>query len=171
MRIKSPGLLVICIAIMPLMFGTAYASEDPLPAGRDFGAGLTLEKMTALSQVVASPERFVENPVLVRGHLTDLCMKKGCWTVMTDGDAVVRVRFQDYGFFLPEDALGANAIIEGRAEIRTLSEREARHIALEARDGDPNSIHGPQRGLGFVATGVRILQSPIPSPSQPAAQH
>ena len=67
------------------------------------------------------------------------------------------VRFHDYGFFLPKDAMGVRAQLEGIAEIRTLSENEARHYAAESRDGDPDSIEGPQREIGFVATGVRLL--------------
>ena len=74
-------------------------------------------------------------------------------------DAFVRVRFHDYGFFLPQDVLGADALVEGRATLRTLSEREARHLAAESRGGNPDAIEGPQRELGFVATGVRVLTS------------
>ena len=143
-----------------LLAAPGSSSDQPLPEGRDFGAGLTLAQPTPLRRVVAEPERYEEGPVLLRGRLTDLCMKKGCWTVLTDGDAFVRVRFQDYGFFLPPDALGSPALVQGRAELRTLSEREARHIAAESRGGDPDAIEGPQRELGFVATGVRVLAPP-----------
>ena len=108
-------------------------------------------------EVDGEPTFEVGQPVLVQGRLTDVCTKKGCWTVLTDGDAFVRVRFHDYGFFLPQDVLGADALVEGRATLRTLSEREARHLASESRGGDPDAIEGPQRELGFVATGVRVL--------------
>jgi hypothetical protein len=145
------------IALSAVVALSASAS-GPLPAGRDFGAKLTLEQTTPLRQVLAAPERFGEQPVLVKGRLTDVCTRKGCWTVLTDGDATVRVRFHDYGFFLPQDVLGADALVEGRATLRTLSEREARHLAAESRGGNPDAIEGPQRELGFVATGVRVLE-------------
>jgi hypothetical protein len=141
--------LVVVVALV--------ANSSALPESRDFGAGLTLEKTTRLADVVANPERHADRPLLLSGRLTDLCVKKGCWTVLTDGEHFVRVRFQDYGFFLPQDALGSAALVEGRAELRTLSEREARHYAEESTDGDPDAIRGPQRELGFVATGVRLL--------------
>jgi hypothetical protein len=73
--------------------------------------------------------------VLLRGRLTDLCQKKGCWTVLQQGDAVVRVRFRDYGFFLPRDALGHVALVEGVASVRELSQGEARHLGAESRAG------------------------------------
>ena len=54
---------------------------------------------------------------------------------------------------------GAPALVEGTAKVRTLSESEARHIEAERRGGDPESIDGPKRELGFVASGVRLLSA------------
>ncbi|MBW2290869.1 MAG: DUF4920 domain-containing protein [Deltaproteobacteria bacterium] len=31
--------------------------------------------------------------MLIKGRVTDVCQKKGCWTVIEDGDAQVRIRF------------------------------------------------------------------------------
>ncbi len=126
-------------------------------AGDPFGAALTLERTTPLAKVIAAPERYAEEPVLLRGRLTELCQKKGCWTVLKDGDAVVRVRFQDYGFFLPKDALGRTALVQGVADVRILSEREARHLAAESAGTDPDDVTGPVREVGFVASGVLLL--------------
>ena len=148
---------LLCVNVALLFLSVSAGSEEPLPAGRDFGAGLTLATTTSLVDVVASPERHFEAPILVEGRLTDLCMKKGCWTVLADGKASVRVRFQDYGFFLPKDALGARALVEGVAQIRTLSEREARHYASESQNGEPAAIEGPKREVSFMATGVRLV--------------
>ena len=156
--------LLACVALaFGLVAAQGWAAPEPPVEARDFGAGLTLAEPTPLRDVVAAPERYADRPILVRGRLTDLCTKKGCWTVLADGDAHVRVRFRDYGFFLPPDALGATALIEGVAELRTLSEREARHLAAESRDGDPGAIDGPQRELGFVASGVRLLAPGAPT--------
>ncbi len=149
------------VAILALVFFAAstLASEKPraIPPGEDFGAGLTLERPTALASVLAAPERFEQRPILLHGSLADVCQRKGCWTVLREGDAHVRVRFLDYGFFLPTDATGAEAFIEGTVKIETLSEKDARHYEAEARNGDPESIKGPQREVGFTASGVRLI--------------
>jgi len=151
-RVLLTSLLAALLAVSDA--GTAGTKA---PDARDFGAGLTLSQETPLGEVLAAPERYGDEPVLLRGRLTDLCTKKGCWTVLTDGEARVRVRFRDYGFFLPPDALGAEALVEGVADVRTVSEREARHIAAESRGGRPEAIEGPQREVGFIASGVRLL--------------
>ena len=144
--------LITALLLLALPLGAEPASE-----GREFGAGVSLEHPTPLAEVTNHPERHTASPVLVEGRITDLCMRKGCWTVITAGGAAMRVRFQDYGFFLPKDAMGVRAQVEGVAEVRTLSEREARHYAAESREGNPDAIEGPQREVGFVATGVRLL--------------
>ena len=134
----------------------AAASEPP--EGEDFGAGISLERVTALAEVKARPEHFAGEAVLLHGKLSDVCQRKGCWTILRDGDATVRVRFEDYGFFLPRDVIGAEAYVEGRVTVRTLSEREARHYESESRDGNPDAVVGPQREVGFLASGVRLLR-------------
>jgi len=112
--------------------------------------------------VLAAPERYADGPVLVSGRIAEVCQRKGCWTILRDGEASLRVRFQDYGFFLPKDCQGDEAFVEGRLQVRTLSETEARHYAEETPGGDPASIVGPQREVGFLATGVRLSTSNAP---------
>lgn len=146
---------VLVRAALLVLLATSIARA--LPPGEDFGAGITLEAAQALSRVMAEPNRHTEDPVLVRARISEVCQRKGCWTILREGDSAVRVRFADYGFFLPKDVSGREALVEGRVTIRTLSEREARHFAEETRGGRPEEIQGPQREIGFVATGVRIL--------------
>ena len=143
--------LLLSLLLLAVLDPSAAAGEAA------FGAPFELGAVTPLAVVLATPEKYTDAPVQLRGTLTDLCQKKGCWTVLTYGDAFVRVRFRDYGFFLPPDALGREAIVEGVADVRTLSKDEARHYEEEARDGDPSSIDGPVREVGFVANGVLLL--------------
>ena len=146
------------VTVVLLVSASAGAEQPPIiPAGKDFGAGLTLSRPTSLAEVVLDPERFEQRPILLHGRISDVCQRKGCWTILRDGSAHVRVRFQDYGFFLPTDATGAEAFIEGVVKVETLSEKTARHYESESRNGDPGSVKGPRREVGFTASGVRIV--------------
>ena len=145
---------------MLTLWAVVANAEATAPEGRDFGAGLTLSSPTTLAALLETPEAFGEEPVLVHGRIADVCQKKGCWTILRDGDATVRVRFQDYGFFLPQDVQGQEAWVEGVVTVRTLSQKEARHYASESTGGDPDSIDGPQREVGFLASGVRVVAAP-----------
>lgn len=156
MRIDRPFFAAVFLLVS--MAHPILAAETPAP--EEFGAPIVGSTATSLPALLREPEKFTKTPVVLRGRLTDLCQKKGCWTVLSADGEAIRVRFQDYGFFLPPEALGREAVVEGVAQVRTLSEREARHLEAEAREGDPSRIEGPQREIGFVATGVRLTPTP-----------
>ena len=65
--------------------------------------------------------------------ISDVCQKKGCWMeVDLDGNNQMLVRFLDYGFFMPLDAAGTTAIIEGMAKIEVQTVRWLKHKAEDA---------------------------------------
>lgn len=127
------------------------------PAGV-FGAGVKLSKVTPLETAAKQVKDLHGRTIRVDGLLKDVCRKKGCWTVLRDGKREVRVKFRDYSFFVPRDAAGRRALVEGIVTAKTISEEEAKHYAEES--GDPESakkIKGPQKVLAFTAIGVEIL--------------
>ena len=145
------------VALLLSVFATGAEAETAIPAGVDYGAGLTLEELTPLDDVVSRPELHSERTLLVKGRIRDVCQKKGCWMLLTDGEPQMRIRFADYGFFVPKDSSGKDAYVEGTAAVEEISEKVARHYEAEAIDGDPSSIRGPQRVVSFTATGVRLV--------------
>ena len=158
MHIVRIASFITLLLVAPL--AAAAGSPSPVPPGSDFGAGLTLSEPTPLAEVVRAPEEFEERPVLLRGRISDVCQRKGCWIVLRDDGEQVRVRFHDYAFFLPQDSAGSEAWVEGVVNVEVLSEKAARHYAEESVDGDAESIVGPQREVGFTATGVRLVSAP-----------
>ncbi len=96
-------------------------------------------------------------PVLVEGSIIDVCIRKGCWLVVTDGTTRMRVTFKDYGFFVPKDAAGRKVLLQGIVTRQEMSEEDARHYAEESTIGEkPEDINGPQQVVTMVATGVAI---------------
>ncbi len=133
--------------------------ETAIPPGEDFGEGLTLNRIADFGDVLHHPESYAGQRVLIRARVYDVCQKKGCWMVLRDGDSQVRVRFKDYGFFVPKDCTGQLAYVEGVVKAEKISEKTARHYAKESGRRDPSEIHGPQQVVSFVATGVRLVSS------------
>ncbi len=156
---KRGGMGIWAVILLLSASAAGAEAERALPAGVDYGAGLTLEETTPLREVVSRPELHIDRTLLVKGRIRDVCQKKGCWMVLTDGESQMRVRFADYGFFVPKDSSGKNAYVEGRAVVEEISEKEARHYEAEAIDGDPSKVHGPQRAVSFIATGVRLVSA------------
>ena len=99
--------------------------------------------------------------IKVKSKILEVCPKKGCWMDVDLGnDQTMFVRFMDYGFFMPLDAAGKTAIIEGIAKVERLSVEWLRHKAEDEgkSQGYIDSINKPLDSYSIAeATGV-ILQ-------------
>jgi hypothetical protein len=90
--------------------------------------------------------------------VSQVCRKKGCFLVAQDGEAVARVTFIDYSFFVPTDSGGKEVTIVGKFDRKVISEAQARHFAEDAGQ-DPAKIVGPREEYAIVATSVVIPTS------------
>ena len=92
----------------------------------------------------------------VAGEVTKVCAVKGCWMTMNVDGQEMMVRFKDYGFFVPRDAAGKTAVVQGQAKIDTVDVATLRHYAEDA--GKPKeeveAIIEPEVKLSFEAAGV-----------------
>ncbi len=134
----------------------------PLPLLADaakYGAPLGDSPKVALADLVKSPDAFAGKTVKTEGAVSAVCQEKGCWMVLKSGDKSVRVRFKDYGFFVPKDAAGSMAVMEGVFSVKTIPEATAKHYAEETPGGKPADIKGDQKELSFLASGVELSKS------------
>ncbi len=98
----------------------------------------------------------------IRGRVNQACEKRGCWMTLEapgDVDEVVRVRMLDYGFFVPANIAGAEAIIEGEVELTEVSEDRARHYAeheAEASGEEPRRVTGPEPTYRLTARAIEL---------------
>ncbi len=98
-----------------------------------------------------------EKHVKVYGKITEVCQVKGCWMLIDKGDGTtMRVKFKDYGFFVPKDCAGKTAVMQGRAYFRTATVAELRHYAEDAgkTKEEVEAITEPQQVMAFEAEGV-----------------
>lgn len=142
--------LLLTLAAAPL------ASQTPaevIRRGTPIGAAARAD----LAAVLATPEQHTAAPVLVEGVIIRSCTSKGCWMQLAPtADAEgVRVTFQDYAFFIPVNAAGMTARVEGVIALKKHTAAQARHLAEEGarlrieRDGSATEVT-------FVATGVEL---------------
>ena len=85
--------------------------------------------------------------------VSQVCQRKGCFFVAQDGDAVARVTFVDYSFFVPTDSAGKDVTLVGTFNRKMLSEAQAQHFAEDAGQ-DPTKVVGPREEYSIVATSV-----------------
>jgi len=123
------------------------------------GAPLSDAKPTPLATVLQSPNDYTKKPVLVEGVIESVCEMKGCWMEIAPeaGKPGMHVTFKDYGFFVPTDSKGMKARAEGVVELKTLSKKEADHLAGEGATIERNA-DGSARQVAFVASGVELTK-------------
>lgn len=91
--------------------------------------------------------------------IAEVCQKKGCWMdVDLGGGDLMTVRFEDYGFFMPKDAAGKTAVLDGYCNKTIETVEWLKHKAKDA--GKPqsyiDSIATPDTTYEFMASGVII---------------
>ena len=94
----------------------------------------------------------------MKGKITEVCSKKGCWMKLDMGnDEEVRVTFKDYGFFMPLDAEG-DVIVNGKAYVAETSIDDLKHYAEDAGKSSEEiaAITTPEKTYGFLADGVLL---------------
>ncbi len=95
--------------------------------------------------------------VKLTAKIDGVCQKKGCWMDLINPNGEnMRVTFKDYGFFMPKDASGRTAIVNGIAKIEETSIADLKEYAKDAGDSDKEiaAIKEPKIELVFEANGV-----------------
>ncbi|MBI2967452.1 MAG: DUF4920 domain-containing protein [Bacteroidetes bacterium] len=126
-----------------------------------FGEAITEDGAILATEIATNTGDADSVALKVTGKITDVCQKKGCWMMVDIGNGKeMRVTFKDYGFFVPKDAAGKTAVIDGYAYKDTVPVEALKHYAEES--GKPQSeidaITEPEIALAYEARGVIIKE-------------
>lgn len=97
--------------------------------------------------------------IKIEGKINECCQQKGCWMNIDAGNGKeVFVKFLDYAFFVPMNAAGRTAIMEGQLYTDTISVEERRHYAHDKGMSEKEiaAITEPEISYSFMAKGVLI---------------
>jgi tetrahydromethanopterin S-methyltransferase subunit G len=97
--------------------------------------------------------------VKIAAVASEVCQKKGCWMkVQTADGSEMRIKFKDYGFFVPKDISGKQVVFEGVAFQDTTSVEDLKHYAEDAGKSKDEiaAISEPEIQTAFTAHGVMI---------------
>lgn len=144
--------LSFILLLVATLTGRLHAQESA-----HFGKEIDEKGAISMTRLEKQMEDKESMQVKVTGMVTDCCQAKGCWMTIDKGDGTtMRVKFKDYGFFVPKNSAGKTAVMEGRAMIETVSVEEQRHYAEDAGKSaaEIDAIKEPKRELVFEADGV-----------------
>ena len=143
-----------------LLCSVAQAQIKPAVKGVVYGSKTTAEgaiEVNMLEEKLATAEKFTGK---VKGTVTEVCEKKGCWMKLaqTDGEGIM-IKFKDYKFFMPQDIVGKDVVLEGVAKKETTSVEDLKHYAEDAGKSaeEINKIIAPKTEISFVAKGVLVV--------------
>ncbi len=79
--------------------------------------GGEMGEVTGVTELKKAESVYFENremyDLFFEGVLTEVCQTRGCNFYLDDGESQVRVRFLDYGFFIPTDSNGKKTVVRG----------------------------------------------------------
>ena len=152
----------VVAATIALALGASLSTPK---AGKDkaYGEPLTGSDTTAITELLARPDRYVDHTVRVEGRVTDVCQKRGCWIslVPEGGSEELRIKVDDGVIVFPVQARGKHAIAEGVFTRITLNmEQTLRYREHQAEEQgevfDPKTVTEPPTYYQVRAVGAVI---------------
>jgi hypothetical protein len=166
-RLICSVILIIGISVQSFSQEDVEKKSPPVGnalAGDYYGAdisGVSENKAISIAELdgVLRKEKTVKN-VAVKGVVTDVCKKRGCWiTLKTADGSSFFVKMKDYAFFVPVALKGKNVVLEGNAEREVTSVDELKHYAKDAKkaQSEIDAITSPKEEIRFLANGIKVV--------------
>jgi hypothetical protein len=136
--------------------------ESELGNFEAYGEVISPDSSIAAADLMAEMGNAPEFETKIKGVLTEVCQKKGCWMKVDIGNGeTMRVSFKDYGFFVPTDKekmVGKEVIFQGVAKFEKISVEDQKHFAEDAGDSkeEIDAITEEATNLSFEAVGVLV---------------
>ena len=128
-----------------------------------FGEGVDGGQAVGIGEILKDPEGFEGKEVQVRGTVTDVCPKKGCWMELRDeNDAALRVKVEDDVIVFPQDAKGKTAVARGVVKLMKMDRAQylgwMQHLAEERGEtyDESNLGDGPYQIVQLTGLGAEI---------------
>ena len=124
-----------------------------------FGDTINEDKAIKGTELMAFMADKDSSAVKFSAPIVQVCQKKGCWMDVDLGSGhLLTVTFKDYAFFMPKDAAGKTAVMDGYCHKTIETVEWLKHKAKDA--GKPqaaiDSITKPDTTYAFEASGVII---------------
>ncbi len=133
--------------------GDTPSAEEEKPSVEMVGEPITINEVTPVDEVVANPNEYLEQPVLVEGLVMGRCMGSGCWIALKTNTEKGRliVTTVDDSFIFPEECMDKEVQVQGMLMLKTPEEIEA---GAEHSAGSDHECPNPE--YYFKPTGMKI---------------
>jgi hypothetical protein len=137
------------------------AAAEVSQSYRSFGQEISASELMTIEDVISNSKKMVVGdtiPVKFSSKVESVCQNKGCWMKVDMNGELTMVRFKDYGFFMPKDIAGQDAIIKGVAFVEVESVEQQRHYAEDAGMSAEEiaAITEPKKQIAVLSSGVLL---------------
>ncbi|WP_241739301.1 DUF4920 domain-containing protein [Pontibacter beigongshangensis] len=141
---------------------TEALSEAAPVAGTVYGDAIVEENVMSVAELQQAAAQSDSVQATVTAEIVESCQAKGCWMdVRLPDNSTMKVKFRDYGFFVPtEDLSGRQVVFSGIAKKKVVSVAERKHYAEDAGKSAAEiaAITTPSEELTFVADVVMLRE-------------
>lgn len=153
------ALLAACGSNAPKQENTNTSDSTATASSTEqfFGEKITVDGATPIAELKTLMGEQKELKIKLEAPIDAVCQKKGCWMDLKTAEGEpMRVTFKDYAFFVPKDAAGKTAIVDGVAKIEETSVADLQEYAKDAGKSKEEiaAIKEPKKELVFEASGV-----------------
>ena len=154
-------LIVASIALLFTLNSYAQPPAGNADKGDYYGAKVKAKGAIPLAALVSELETVSSLPeTKVTAKIVEVCPNKGCWLKLElpDGKQAT-VKMKDYGFFVPLAAKGKTVVIDGQVSLKTVSVKELKHFAEDAKksQAEIDAITQPKKEVNILAKGIVVV--------------
>jgi len=133
---------ILVLALIGLMVGCGAPQShqhdhdhdtEALPSTGSFGEAITKDGAVAVVEIAGLINSDEAIEVKVYGKILEVCQHTGCWLTFDLGNGEeIMVNMKDHDFYVPMDAAGKTAWVEGLAIRELISVELLKHYAEDA---------------------------------------
>ncbi len=123
-------------------------AAPPTAAVQRLGAPITETQTVSLAELRRNPGQYANRTIRTEGVVAAVCQAAGCWMQLSDEAGRAHVRMHGHAFFIPRNATGRRATVQGTV----VPANPNGHCEQEAAEQT-----GQTARLELDATGVELL--------------
>lgn len=152
------SLMTLMLALIVTIITNAQPPEGPANAGMTFGEKVTAKGAIDINELAST---ITEEPttVKIKGVVSEVCTKEGCWLKMKTANGSMMVKMKDHAFLVPLSMNGKEIVVEGKAKMKVTSVKELQHFAEDAGKSEMEiaEIKDPKKEILINAVGILVL--------------
>lgn len=145
---------------LPKLPEEGWGQYGESPEG-EWAQALSETEPLALATLLAAPQDYVDQTLVVEGRVADVCQKAACWMVLEHEGETVRVLMKDHAFSVAVDGTGGVSQVYGTVRAVEIDPEFVEHLEGESTNVDAMPEKKAEGNMIYQleAIGVRMARS------------